>query len=310
MSPKFAPPLREREPLKTERFGRLFEVEAAKISTTPARESDSEIKIVKNLEVRSAFWSWAPQNLHHACVWERFGSQNRYSATVLDHFLMFKVLFAWQAQGFGHVAKCLAGAGVCEGCKNVNRRGGFEEGPKWCFSRGRPSDFGVVCNVDVSRLGRWMEGLQIPCHGNLDHFAWQLQEFVCLGSTFSWRAQYSWSIHLTIAKTYWNSEVKCLVNMSFSKEVLQKSFVFELQSFIFGGSLAEKLHFGASFLKEVSQKSFISELQSFNFEGSLAEKLLCCWHVHVSPAWHLTLADRFLVAVLRCVSKPRSLLVS
>ena len=23
-----------------------------------------------------------------------------------------------------------------------------------------------------------------------DHFAWQLQEFVCLGATFSWQAQY------------------------------------------------------------------------------------------------------------------------
>ena len=23
-----------------------------------------------------------------------------------------------------------------------------------------------------------------------DHFAWQLQEFVCLGSTFPWQAQY------------------------------------------------------------------------------------------------------------------------
>ena len=126
-----------------------------------------------------------------------------------------------------------------------------------------------------------------------DHFAWQLQEFVCLGSTFSWQAQYFWSIQLKIVKTYWNSEVKCLVDMSFLKEVSQKSFVFELQSFIFEGSLAETLRFWASklqfwrksrrkasflifkasFLKEVSHRSFVFELQSFNFEGSLAEKL-------------------------------------
>ena len=46
--------------------------------------------------------------------------------------------------------------------------------------------------------------------------------------------------------------------MSFLKEVSQKRFVFESQSFIFEGSLAEMLRF---------------ELQSFNFEGSLAEKL-------------------------------------
>ena len=66
---------------------------------------------------------------------------------------------------------------------------------------------------------------------------------------------------------------------------------------------ASFLTFKDSFLKEVSQKSFVSELQSFNFEGSLAEKFLCCWHLHVSPAWHLTPADRFLIAVLRSVSK-------
>ena len=33
-----------------------------------------------------------------------------------------------------------------------------------------------------------------------DHFAWQLQDFVCLGSTFSWQAQYFCSIHLKIVK--------------------------------------------------------------------------------------------------------------
>ena len=48
---------------------------------------------------------------------------------------------------------------------------------------------------------------------------------------------------LKIVKTYWNSEVKCPVNMSFLKEVSQKCFVFDLQSFIFEGSLAEKLRF-------------------------------------------------------------------
>ena len=80
---------------------------------------------------------------------------------------------------------------------------------------------------------------------------------------------------------------------SFLKEVSHKSFVFELQSFIFERSLAEllrfwssKLHFWrksrrnasflifkASFLKEVSHKSFVFDLQSFIFERSLAEKL-------------------------------------
>ena len=59
-----------------------------------------------------------------------------------------------------------------------------------------------------------------------DHFAWQLQDFVCLGSTFSWQAQYFRSMRLKIAKTYWNSEVKCLVDRSFLKEVSQEMLPF------------------------------------------------------------------------------------
>ena len=61
--------------------------------------------------------------------------------------------FAWQAQGFRRVAKCVAGAGVREGCKNVGRRGGFEEGLKRCVSRGMRNDF-ALCDVDVSSLRR------------------------------------------------------------------------------------------------------------------------------------------------------------
>ena len=80
---------------------------------------------------------------------------------------------------------------------------------------------------------------------------------------------------------------------SFLKEVSHKSFVFDLQSYIFEGILAQKLRFWASqlhfwrksrtkasflsfkvsFLKEVSHKSFVFDLQSFIFEGILAQKL-------------------------------------
>ena len=207
------------------------------------------------------------------------------------------MLFAWQAQGFRYVSKCVAGAGVREGCKNVGRRGGFEEAPKRCVSRGRGKDF-VLCDVDVWSLRRRIRGRVATFMSRKWYFAviilrLQLQDFLCLGSTFSWQAQYFWSIHLKIVKTYWNSEVKRAVNMSFLKEVSQKCFVFDVRSFIFEGSLAEKLRFWASklhfwrksrrnasvlgfkasILKEVSQKSFVFELQSFIFEGSLAQKL-------------------------------------
>ena len=63
--------------------------------------------------------------------------------------------------------------------------------------------------------------------------------------------------------------------MSFLKEVSQKSFLFDLQRFIFEGSLAQKLKFlifKASILKEISQKSFVFELQGIMFEGSFAQK--------------------------------------
>ena len=81
-SQKFAPRLRARaiwksKSLKTGRPGALLEVELRKICTTPVRESDLEVKIVKNWQVRGTFGSWSRQNLHHACARQRFGSQNR-----------------------------------------------------------------------------------------------------------------------------------------------------------------------------------------------------------------------------------------
>ena len=58
------------------------------------------------------------------------------------------MLFAWQAQGFRHGPKYVPGAGVREGCKNVGKRCGFEEGLKRCFSRGRRRHL-ALCDVDV-----------------------------------------------------------------------------------------------------------------------------------------------------------------
>ena len=62
MSTKFAPRLRARaiwksKSLKTGRFGALLEVDMCKVCTMPSRESDSEVKIVKNWRCRSTFGS-------------------------------------------------------------------------------------------------------------------------------------------------------------------------------------------------------------------------------------------------------------
>ena len=61
-STKFAPRLRARaiwksKSLKTGMFGALLEVDIDKICTTPARESDLEVKIVKNWHAGSTFGS-------------------------------------------------------------------------------------------------------------------------------------------------------------------------------------------------------------------------------------------------------------
>ena len=62
MSTKFAPRLRARaiwksKSLKTGMLGALLEVDIDKICTAPARESDLEVKIVKNWQARSTFGS-------------------------------------------------------------------------------------------------------------------------------------------------------------------------------------------------------------------------------------------------------------
>ena len=59
---KFAPRLRastirKSKSLKTGMIGALLEVEVAKICTTPARQHDLEVKIVKNWHDRSTFGS-------------------------------------------------------------------------------------------------------------------------------------------------------------------------------------------------------------------------------------------------------------
>ena len=80
MSPKFAPRLRARaiwksKSLKADGVGAFLEVEVGKICTTPARESDLEVKIVKAdgvgavLEVEvsrlRASAIWKPKSLKH-----------------------------------------------------------------------------------------------------------------------------------------------------------------------------------------------------------------------------------------------------
>ena len=87
-------------------FGALLEVELGKICTTPARESDLEVKIVQKHQVRGTFLE----------VQSAFRVAGARFNTLQN---------TRQAQEFVRVTK------------NVGRRGGFDEGPKRCISRGR-----------------------------------------------------------------------------------------------------------------------------------------------------------------------------
>ena len=102
--------------------------------------------------------------------------------------------FAWQAQGFRHFAKCVAGAGVREGCKNVGGRGGFEEDLKTIRFAWQAQGFRALrCGCFKLETQNPWKGCKFHVTEMLlcrDHFARQLQEFVCLGSTFLWQAQY------------------------------------------------------------------------------------------------------------------------
>ena len=94
-SPKFAPRLRastiwKSKSLKTDGVGALLEVEVAKICTTPARENDLEVKIVKTPGSRTTFW--------------RSKCFSRGRRRDFDTFQN-----AWQAHEFVRVAKTLAG---------------------------------------------------------------------------------------------------------------------------------------------------------------------------------------------------------
>ena len=251
-------------------FGALFEVELRKICTTPARESDSEVKIVKNWRSRDVFGGWK---------W--FSRGRRRDFDTLQN--------TWQAQEFVRVAKTLAGVvDLTETMRFAWQAQWFRS--LWCRCLKPPTQNPWTgCKFHVTEV--------LFCS---DHFAWRLQDLVCLGSTFSWQAQYFWSVHLKIVKMYWNSEVKCLVNLSFLKEVSQKCFVFDLQSCIFEGSLAQKLRFWASKLhfwrksrrkvsflsfkascfKEVSHKSFVFELQSVFLEEVSQKSFV--WQNHLN----------------------------
>ena len=95
----------------------------------------------------------------------------------------FKMRFR-QAHGFRWVAQPAAGAGVCEGWKDIGRRGTFEECRHRCYLHGKLRVF-VLGGVDVSIHRFRVQGCKMYVTEGLlckDHFARQWGESV-------WQAQ-------------------------------------------------------------------------------------------------------------------------
>ena len=137
----FAPRLRastiwKSKSLKTDDLGALLEVEVAKICTTPARENDLEVKIVKTPGSRTTFWGSKCFSRGRRRDFDRF--QN-----------------AWQAQEFVRVAKTLAGVGDLKRLRN----------DAFCVAGARISCF-AMSMVEASDAES-VEGLQISCHGSV-----------------------------------------------------------------------------------------------------------------------------------------------
>ena len=150
------------------------------------------------------------------------------------------MLFAWQAQGFRYVSKCVAGAGVREGCKNVGRRGGFEEATKRCVSRGRGKDF-VLCDVDG-----W--GCRRRIRGRVANFMSRKSYFADIISRGSYRTSYALAQlfrgrRSTFAASTWKS-LKPIV-------ILRSSVRSTCHFWRKSRRNASFLMFEASFLKEV-----------------------------------------------------------
>ena len=156
----------------------------------------------------------------------------------------------------------MAGAGGREGRKNVGRRGGFEEGLKRCVPRGRRRDF-VLSDVDVWRLRRRIRG-------RVANFMSRKCYFAVMISRGSYRTSYA-SAQLLRGRrsTFEASILKLLKRIGILRSRVRWTCHFWRKS----RRNASFLIFKASFLKEVSHKTFVFDLQSFIFEGSLAEKL-------------------------------------
>ena len=213
-SAKFAPRLCARAiwksiPLKTQGAGTLLEVEVGEICTTPARENDLEVKTVK---APGAF-CFSRGRRRDCDTWQN----------------------TWQAQEFVRVAKTLAGVVDLKRPRNNAFR-----------VAGAMISCSGMSLLEASDA-QAVEGLQISVTEALlssDHFARQLQEFECPGSTSSWQAtfeasaQKSWKRIGILRSSVWST-------CHFWRKSRAKASFWSFKSWILK-EVAEKLCFWAS----------------------------------------------------------------
>ena len=203
MSTKFAPRLRARaiwksKSLKTGMFGELSTKFAPRLRARAIWKS-------KSLKLEGPVGNWAFVKI-----------ATRLRARVIRKSKSLKT------DGLGAFSEVqsvfrVAGAGISTRCKMRGRRRSS------CGLQKRWQAWGIWRGSETMRFAwqaQWFRALWCRClkppmlklwkgckfHATevllcSDHFVWQLQDFVCLGSTFSWQAQYFWSIHFKIVNT-------------------------------------------------------------------------------------------------------------
>ena len=221
-------------------LGALLEVDLDKICTTPARESDLKVKIVKNWRSRDVFWG-------SKCV----SRGRRKDFDTLQN--------TWQAQEFVRVAKTLAGVVDLKRLRNNAFRVAGAMISRFVMSMFDALDAETV------------EGLQISCHGNVT-LQWSFRVAVT-GLRMS-RLNFFVAGAILLKRSIKNryNVLEFWGQVSGQVVIFDGSlFVFELQSFIFEGSLAEMLRFWSSKLQFWRKSRTKASFLIFKAE------LLCSW---------------------------------
>ena len=248
--------------IKHTRFRALFEVAMSKKCTPLWREAHFQVKMYKTHQVRTTFGSWDVEKSAHSCGAKRISKskceKHHMLGPLLDVQMSFRVAGArdcapcqkWaKCEGFVAFSKTMAGVGhlkrICKHAFSV--AGAVQETSSSELSGSPGADF--LRGVDFGA-----SDLQV-CW---DDFAWQVQDFVWPGITFSWQAQYFRQVEWKNRKTHWHEAVSSALNVPFLKEVSQNCFVFDVVNFEQWRSLADLFRFWCCQMQKLRKSRWIA----------------------------------------------------